>query len=339
MVADAELAHLVEALPDAVVLVRDGVVAWANVAAQDMLGYGAGELVRQPIETVLVARPEILGHRSAALTGEWTECEVRHRDGRELPVEVAVIRDGSGRDEPGRDEPGRSFALVMRDVALRRSLVSQLVANTELMSAMSRGAGLDETMRLAAHHLRTIVQGDVCWVALTPPGEPRLAVVARDDAPGALRSEPSQPDADHTGVGDDEAGDAGPLLVVELGHAELAGLIAVARRRGAPDFTDRDRDVATQFAAVIAMALDLDTTRRRAAGADAIAERARIARDLHDTVMQRLFAEGLLLETAVPLAPSQVAERINSVVCNLDDVIREIRETIFEPSIAPARSA
>ncbi len=326
MERDVDLAQLIDGLPDAVVVVRDGNIRWANGSALGLVGYRPDELAGVAIGDVLpdlADDPEAGGPNGALRPGARVEGTARHRDGWEVPVEVTVVDIGRR----------GTVALILRDGAIRRSLVGQLVANTELMNAMATGSPVDETMRLAAHHLRSILRADACWVALTPQGEARLAVVARDEAPSSTdaRSAPAHASGDASDTGDPGA-DAGPLLVVELGHVDLAGLIAVARRPGARDFTDADRDIARQFAAVVAMALDLDLAGRRAATADASAEYARIARELHDTVMQRLFAEGLLLETAAPLAPSPVAERIHSAVCNLDDVIREIRETIFEPS-------
>jgi PAS domain S-box-containing protein len=325
MERDVDLAQLIDGLPDAVVVVRDGLIRWANGSALGLVGYRPDELAGVALGDVLpdlAADPEASVPDGALRPGARVEGTARHRDGCEVPVEITVVDIGRR----------GTVALILRDGAIRRSLVGQLVANTELMTAMATGSPVDETMRLAAHHLRSILQADACWVALTPQGAARLAVVARDEAP-STNAAPGIPTHAPAGVTDSgDSVDAGPLLVVELGHVDLAGLIALARRPGARDFTDADREIARQFAAVVAMALDLDLARRRAATADASAEYARIARELHDTVMQRLFAEGLLLETAAPLAPSPVAERIHSAVCNLDDVIREIRETIFEPS-------
>lgn len=331
MERDVDLAQLVEGLPDAVVVVGGGAVRWANGSVLGLVGYRADEVAGMPITLLLPDLTDEQIERSLSRPnrpGARLESTARHRDGTEVPIEVTIVDIGGD----------GAVALVLRDGAIRRTLVHQLVANTELMATMTRGGPIDETMRVAAHHLRSILRADACWVALTPEGAPRLAVVARDEVPavggahGTLAAVPDvSPDSAH-------ALDAGPLLVVELGHAGVAGLVAVARRPGARDFDDADREVASQFAAVVAVALDVDLARRRAATADASAENARIARELHDTVMQRLFAEGLLLETAAPLAPSPVAERIHSAVCNLDDVIREIRETIFEPA-AGARSS
>ena len=65
-------------------------------------------------------------------------------------------------------------------------------------------------------------------------------------------------------------------------------------------------------------------------------DRERIARDLHDTVIQRLFASGLNLQAVIGHIEGALRERLESVVDDLDDTIRELRSTIF--SLQGARS-
>jgi signal transduction histidine kinase len=60
-------------------------------------------------------------------------------------------------------------------------------------------------------------------------------------------------------------------------------------------------------------------------------DRERIARDLHDVVIQRLFATGLQLQTAASMATRpELGTRINAAVDDLDTTIRDIRSAIFE---------
>jgi PAS domain S-box-containing protein len=305
MLDDIDLVQLIEGLPDAVlVAATDGVVLHANPAVEPLLGYAPHELLGAPLV-------ELIADLGSVQSGTRVERRAAHSDGRTIPVEVALV------PLPGAHD---ALAVVIRDVALRRSLIGQLVANTELMRAMAAGAPIGEILRVATHHVRSLVDADACWVALAPAEGDALSVVARDD-----RLVPSDPSAAEqpplTGF------DVGPVLVVEVGHADMPGLLAATRSEGAPEFDDADRSIGHQFASAITMALDLERSRRAAAAAAASAEHARV---LHDSVMQRLFAEGLMLESAAPLASSPVAERIRSAVTNLDDVIRDIRETIFE---------
>ena len=60
-------------------------------------------------------------------------------------------------------------------------------------------------------------------------------------------------------------------------------------------------------------------------------DRDRIARDLHDLVIQRLYATGMSLQGTMPLITvPEVADRVNRAVDSLDETIREIRSSIFE---------
>ena len=71
-----------------------------------------------------------------------------------------------------------------------------------------------------------------------------------------------------------------------------------------------------------------------------LSERERIARDIHDMVIQRLFAAGMSLQAVVGLAePPMVSERIENVVDELDDTIRELRSAIFQLGVPEARQS
>lgn len=71
-----------------------------------------------------------------------------------------------------------------------------------------------------------------------------------------------------------------------------------------------------------------------------LAERDRMARDLHDRVIQRIFAAGMALQTAARLARSPAAaDRIQAVVGDLDTAIAELRETIFTLQHGPRQDA
>ncbi len=71
-----------------------------------------------------------------------------------------------------------------------------------------------------------------------------------------------------------------------------------------------------------------------------LSERERIARDIHDMVIQRLFAAGMSLQAVVGIAePPMVSERVSNVVDELDDTIRELRSAIFQLGVPDARQS
>jgi signal transduction histidine kinase len=86
------------------------------------------------------------------------------------------------------------------------------------------------------------------------------------------------------------------------------------------------------YAAQAAVALELADRRLQVERLAVVEDRDRIARDLHDLVIQRLFATGMLLQSAVRLtetSPGEAAQRIDRAVDELDGTIRELRSTIY----------
>jgi signal transduction histidine kinase len=125
---------------------------------------------------------------------------------------------------------------------------------------------------------------------------------------------------------------AGPAMMLPLRTAEtVVGVLLVLRRAGEAHFGDNQLDMMAAFADQAALAWQLANTQRRMRELDVIADRDRIARDLHDHVIQRLFAAGLSLQGANQTVRSpQVRARLDNVVDELQGVIQEIRATIFD---------
>ena len=125
---------------------------------------------------------------------------------------------------------------------------------------------------------------------------------------------------------------AGPAMVLPLRTTEtVAGVVVVQKRRGAPEFTDDQLEIMATFTDQATLAWQLANTQRRMRELDVIADRERIARDLHDHVIQRLFAAGLSLQGASQSVGSpKLRTRLDDVVDELQGVIQEIRTTIFD---------
>jgi signal transduction histidine kinase len=122
-----------------------------------------------------------------------------------------------------------------------------------------------------------------------------------------------------------------PATVVPLATADtLHGLLVMVA--GAGERADRDEDLAmlTQFAGQAALAFERALAQEEREMFVILEDRERIARDLHDVVIQRLFATGMQLQTAARLARPEVADRVNAAVDDLDRTIRDIRSAIFE---------
>jgi signal transduction histidine kinase len=114
-----------------------------------------------------------------------------------------------------------------------------------------------------------------------------------------------------------------------------AGVSGVLVLGWAQERADAFRDVGLRLPAVYAeqaaLALQVTRSREDRTRLAVLVDRDRIGRDLHDVVIQRLFAVGLSLEAAAGLVPdSELARRVAGAVDDLDTTIRDIRRTIFE---------
>ncbi|WP_410173555.1 sensor histidine kinase [Frankia nepalensis] len=124
----------------------------------------------------------------------------------------------------------------------------------------------------------------------------------------------------------------GQVMVVPLvASRRTSGAVILGRRRGAEPFTDADLGMAAAFAGHVVIALQLAESRAAQSRLTVLEDRDRIARDLHDHVMQRLFAVALGLKglAEAEQAPNR-ARRLSTYVDDLDATIRDIRQTIFE---------
>jgi signal transduction histidine kinase len=126
-------------------------------------------------------------------------------------------------------------------------------------------------------------------------------------------------------------GALGPGVAVPLGvPGDVRGVMVAARKTGGQPLPPAAVDMVTTFAVQAGIGLKLAEHRRDTQRIALLADRDRIARDLHDLVIQRLFATGMSLEGGMPLMPDgEAADRVRRAVDELDGTIRDIRSTIY----------
>ncbi|MEV3858927.1 GAF domain-containing protein [Streptomyces sp. NPDC050095] len=123
----------------------------------------------------------------------------------------------------------------------------------------------------------------------------------------------------------------GPAVAVPIGKGDtVRGVLTLARRAGRGPFVAAELTPLVGFAGQAALALELADRRRDAEQMSLLEDRDRIARDLHDLAIQRLFATGMTLQSAQRFVQHpEAAERLMRAVDDLDTTIKIIRSTIF----------
>jgi two-component system, NarL family, sensor histidine kinase DevS len=120
------------------------------------------------------------------------------------------------------------------------------------------------------------------------------------------------------------------LLGVPIRGKEAIGSLYLADKQSGDQFSEEDERLAVTLAAASGVAIDNARLQSSLEHVAVLQDRERIARELHDKVIQRLFAAGMTLQTTLPLAArTEVARRITQAVEEIDETIRDIRRTIF----------
>nr|WP_254701104.1 GAF domain-containing protein [Curtobacterium pusillum] len=113
------------------------------------------------------------------------------------------------------------------------------------------------------------------------------------------------------------------------------GTLLLARRTGRARFDDVELDLAAEFAAQASVAIALARGRHDRQELQRIEDRSRIARDLHDHVIQRLFAAGLTLQGLEPAVPTALRQDLADQIEAIDTAIAEIRTAVFALNSRP----
>ncbi|BEP14096.1 two-component system sensor histidine kinase [Acidothermaceae bacterium B102] len=217
-----------------------------------------------------------------------------------------------------------------------------LEATSMIATALLGGSEIDDVLTMVADAARDVIGADFALLAL-PDEDNELAVeatsgaqvplsaggrlgsvrIAEAFANGKARELPGLHLAGRT-FG---AGLVAPLAT----QGSARGVLLVGRIDG-QRFNDDSLGTLTAFATQAAVVLEVAEQRRDGERLIVLEDRDRIARDLHDLVIQRLFATGMQLESAIRLiasTPDKATQRVHRAVDDLDLTIKEIRSTIY----------
>ncbi|GGX51859.1 histidine kinase [Streptomyces minutiscleroticus] len=292
---------------------------------------------------------------------------VRAGDGEPGSLRVAGKRDGPFTHE---DEQVLRVLAVQAGIALGNARLYGTARRRErwiegaaaVTTALLAGEPPDDALATVAERAR-VLAGAAAGVILQPTAEGGMEIVtasAPDDPGGIVGATiaPGSPVLDQLLGGEpvfleDSATDPrmtthvrhrfGPSMMLPLrAEGRLIGTLALPRRRGGSPYTPVEKLLATQFASQAALALVLADARRDRARLAVYEDRDRIARDLHDLVVQRLFATGMMLESTRRRAAGDeaVRARLGRAVEELESTVQEVRTAIFAlqqpPAAAPA---
>ena len=154
-----------------------------------------------------------------------------------------------------------------------------------------------------------------------------LGVLLNDPKPVRLRDVGEHPLAQGFPPGHPEMSS---FLGVPIRGKEAIGSLYLADKQSGEQFSEEDERLAVTLAAASGVAIDNARLQSSLEHVAVLQDRERIARELHDKVIQRLFAAGMTLQTTLPIAArTEVASRITQAVEEIDETIRDIRRTIF----------
>lgn len=231
----------------------------------------------------------------------------------------------------------------------------RLEALGEITRALLAGTVTEDVLRLIAQRAMEVADADLATVLLpSGPGGDLIVEVAHGDTADLVRgavlpatgslaglAARAQGPVVTTDVRTDPralplggaAGDThGPVVAVPLPVDDaVCGALRLSRRAGRPGFDATEALLISGFADQAAIALELARRRAQSEELTVLHDRDRIARDLHDVAIQRLFATGMTLQSATrTIEDTGAAERVTRAVDDLDATIQIIRSTILQ---------
>lgn len=226
-----------------------------------------------------------------------------------------------------------------------------LRASTDIVTSLLSGTESGEVLTFIAQRAREMAEADVAAV-LVPDDKGERLCVAQVEGPLAGRIEERDVPIEGT-LGGRSWTSREPMMVTSLaelgsptvlgahigpaaavplgaGGSTPRGVLALGKRSGRIPFTEAELRMLHSFAGQAAIALELAERRKDAERLGLLEDRDRIAKDLHDVVIQRLFAVAMTLMSTVRLVERpEAAQRLQSAIDELDETIRQIRSTIF----------
>ena len=325
-------------------LLPDGgrVIALANPALGRILGVPSAELAGRDLRDFTPAADEDLDRAAvhAMYVGKRQQWSRRKRYVRPDGSQVWTDASASLVEFPaiGGVTTLAHFVDVTRTRELeiarvRRAALASLAADVSAL--VLGGATTQEVHHIVVRAVPGVFDAVGCALLDLGRGRrrPVLSAAWGSDAGGSGLSRPQLTVLSSVGTSEAFADDqpfGGPAAVVRFPQEGEDGLLLVRRASGAEYFTPSDLELLAELADRISTAVQLGLARQGQHRVTRLEERQRIARDLHDTVIQDLIAVGMRLDSEVDRQPDAGRdERCREIVTQLDDVVQQLREAVF----------
>ncbi|HEV7958967.1 MAG TPA: PAS domain S-box protein, partial [Acidimicrobiales bacterium] len=328
---DALLGQIFSATPDAVVVIdATHQIVLASPAVTLMFGYETEELLGQSIDILVpdTRKERHVDHLQRYFDapypremGVGLELTGRRRDGSELPIDVSLT--------PVELVDAVYVAAFVRDASEGRRALNRLSAVNEITRQLLAGAQMSEILPLVTQSARLLCGSDAAWIVMPTTTQFEIVSVdgigtelllgvrlSADTSRSAEVMRSGQPDviedlsaADNVPPGVADL-DLGPGLYVPfVADQRRLGTLVLGRVHGQPPYQPIDAAFAELFAGAAATAIEMGSVRAEIDRLNIVAEDERIARDLHDTVIQELFALGMSLQALGSSATGAVGDR------------------------------
>lgn len=363
--AQARLAAIVSSSDDAVVSMDlTGVITSWNPGAERLLGYGAEQIIGTSFSNLVPAeaRAEMeqqMDRVRSSMRATTIDTKRLHVEGAEVDVaeSISLIKERSGhatgfscllRDNTDRKRVERDLRRLLDDARRRERW---LEAISEIRLSILSGGPLDETLDLIILRACELAEAEGAAISL-PSSEDELNVVAAGGIAAAglgatvhvgesimgnifttgrstaVYHSAQQPGADDVFLSDQKVG---PVMHTALTTSSgPGGVLVVLRSDDRLGFDNDDIRMVESIGEQAGVAVEIAGAQDAQQELALTADRERIARDLHDHVIQRLFAVGMGLQAAGnAITDERARERIDESVEELDATIRDVRSTIF----------
>jgi PAS domain S-box-containing protein len=330
--SDEAVWTLLDALPDALIMSDEGgQILLVNRQTEALFGCDRSDLLGRSVDELLPERLRQVhrAHRTryraephVRSMGTGLTLHARRSDGSEFPVEVSL--------SPMKTEDGLRVVAAVRDITERLEVEAKTRSVMEMLDSTRDGV--------------LILDADTLRFTYVNQGAIEQVGYSRDELIGMTML--------HIAPEFDECKLHELLAPLERGEATSTTFTTVHRHR---DGTDRPVEIILEarlneegrphsyvkIVRDISERLAAETLLRQAEQDRLMLEdRERIARDLHDIVIQKLFAAGMSVQAVTPrITDRESARRLSIVVDDLDQTIREIRSAIFSLHAEPSRGS